>query len=176
MPVEKISLMKSAMDLALSILSRRTVTHYELEKYLRDKNVVSEKIIETISRLIDWGYLNDRRLAAEYCQLHSGRHSRLKIRKDLLLRGLDKILVEEVLSTAYPQEQELQLCMALARQIWERERYCLDKQKRRDKVNNKIPRKILLHNKVSVKLARLGYPYEMINKVLSGLANEKIVT
>ncbi|HWQ73080.1 MAG TPA: regulatory protein RecX [Desulfitobacteriaceae bacterium] len=168
--------MKSAMDLALNILSRRTVTRYELEKYLRDKNVVSEKITETISRLIDWGYLNDGRLAAEYCQLHSGRHSRLRIRKDLLLRGLDKILVEEVLSTSYPQDQELQLCMDLARRILERESYRLAKQKMREKVNNKIPRKILLHNKVSVKLARLGYPYEMINKVLSSLANGEIVT
>jgi len=168
--------MKSAMDMALNILSRRTVTRYELEKYLRDKNVVSEKITETISRLIDWGYLNDGRLAAEYCQSHSGRHSRLRIRQDLLLRGLDLLLVEEVLSTAYPQEQELQLCMGLARRIWERESYRLDNPKMRDKVNNKIPFQILLCNKVSAKLARLGYPYEMINKVLSGLANGKIVT
>jgi regulatory protein len=168
--------MKSAMAIALNILSRRPVTRYEIEKRLREKKIVSAEIAETISRLIDWGYINDYRFATEYCLLHSVRHSRLRIRKDLLFRGLDKVLADEVLSIAYPHEQEFQLCMSLAQRILERERLCSDKQTTQDKVNKKNSRRILLLNKTGGKLARLGYPCEMINKVLSSLANEKIVT
>jgi Uncharacterized protein conserved in bacteria len=173
---KKINSMKSAMDIALNILSRRPITQYEIEKRLRNNKIIPAEITETITRLIDWGYVNDHRFALEYCQLHSARHSRLRIRKDLLLRGLDKILVDEVLSITYTHEQELKLCMRLAQQILERERHCLAKQATRYKAGNKIPMDILLYNKAGAKLARLGYRYEMINQVLDCLANEKIVT
>jgi regulatory protein len=165
--------MKSAMDIALNILSRRPVTQYEIEKRLRNKKIIPIEITETIERLIDWGYINDYRFAAEYCQLYSSRHSRLRIRKDLLLRGLDRILVEEVLSIFYTPEQELKLCMSLAQQILEREKLRLAKKTIR---NNKIPLDNFLYNNTGVKLGRLGYTYEIINKVLTCLANEKIVT
>jgi regulatory protein len=166
--------MKSAMDIALNILARRPVTRYEIEKRLRDKKITPSEIDETISRLIDWGYINDRRFAAEYCQLYSVRYSKLRIRKDLLLRGLDKVLVDEVL-LSYSNEQELNLCINLAKQILERERFILAKQTTRNRTN-KIPQDILLYNKAGAKLGRLGYPYEMITKVLSALVNGKILT
>ncbi|MDD2233899.1 MAG: regulatory protein RecX [Desulfitobacteriaceae bacterium] len=166
--------MKSAMDIALNILARRPVTQYEMEKRLRDKKITPAEIADTISRLIDWGYINDRRFAAEYCQLYSVRHSKLRIRKDLLLRGLDKVLVDEVLEISYSNEQELKLCINLAKQILERERSKLAKQTTRNRTN-KIPQDILLYNKAGAKLVRLGYPYEMITKVLSTLVNGKIL-
>ncbi len=165
--------MKSAMDIALDILSRRSVTQSEMKKLLRDKKIVPNEIEETINRLIEWGYINDYRLATDYCQTRSGRHSRLKIQNDLCLRGLDKILVDEVLNNFYTLEQELLLCMTLAQQVLERESQRLAKQTTRNKAYSKIPQDILLQHKVCAKLARLGYSYEMINEVLSSLANGK---
>ncbi len=163
------------MNIALDILSRRSVTQFEMEKRLQDKKFTSKEIAETILRLIEWGYINDYRLATEYCQTRSGRHSRLKIQKGMRLRGLDKILVDEVLNNSYTLEQELQLCRNQARQISEREIQRLAKQTC-NKTYNKVPQDILLQHKVGSKLARLGYSYEMINEVLSNLANGKLVT
>ncbi|MFZ3101510.1 MAG: regulatory protein RecX [Desulfitobacteriaceae bacterium] len=168
--------MKSAMNIALDILSRRSVTQYEMEKRLQDKKIAPKESAEIILKLIEWGYINDFRLAMDYCQRRSGRHSRLKIRQDLWLRGLDKILVDEVLDNSYTLEQELQLCMKLAQQILDRESQRFAKQTACNKAYNKIPQDIFLQHKVGAKLARLGYPYEMINEVLSNSINEKLVT
>ncbi len=173
---KKTDTMKSAMDIALDILSRRSVTQYEMEKRLQDKKIAPNEIAEIILKLIEWGYINDFRLATDYCQIRSERHSRLKIRKDMRLRGLDKILVDEVLNSSYTIEQELQQCMNLAQQILARESQRLAQQTAHNKTKNKIPQDILLQHKISSKLARLGYSYEMINDVLSSLANGKLVT
>jgi regulatory protein len=167
--------MKTAMNIALAVLSRRTVTCQEMEKRLRDKKYSAGEINETVSRLISWGYLDDPRLIREYCQTYSRRHSRWRIRKDLLQRGLDKSLIDEVLTNYYSQEEEMELCLRLARQVLERER----KQRARplsEKSYSKVFRDITPLHRTGAKLARLGYPYDMISKALSILANEEIVT
>ncbi|MHB8125503.1 MAG: regulatory protein RecX [Desulfitobacteriaceae bacterium] len=168
--------MKSAMNIALNILSRRSVTQYEMEKRLKEKKIEPDEIAETILRLIEWGYINDYRLTTDYCQTRSRSHSRLKIRKDLRLRGLDEIFVDEILNNSYTLEQELQLCMNLTQKILKRESQRLAKQTTCNKAYSKIPQDILLQHKVGVKLMRLGFSYEMINEVLLSLANGKLVT
>jgi regulatory protein len=167
--------MKRAMDIALAVLARRPVTCHEIKKRLQDKKIAAEEISQTVSKLTEWGYLDDYRLTMEYCQTRSRRHSRLKIRKDLLQRGLDKVLVDEVLVNFYTQEQELQLCLHLAQQIIEREKqHCA--RLPRDKAGSRVFPNITPYQKAGAKLARLGYPYEMISKALSSLVNGEIVT
>lgn len=158
------------MDIALAVLARRPVTCHEIKKRLQDKKIAAMEITQTISRLTEWGYLDDHRLTTEYCQTRSRCHSRLKIRKYLLLRGVDKVLIDEVLTNFYTQEQEFQLCLHLAQQILERERqYC--ERLSRDKADSRVFRNISPYQKAGAKLARLGYPYEIINKALSSLLN-----
>lgn len=76
---------------------------------LRDKLLRAgypmEAVEDVVNRLIDAGYLNDRRYAEGYLRLHLADRSLARIRRDLAQKGIDRDLLAEVLC-AYEEENE----------------------------------------------------------------------
>ena len=187
--------MKSALEQALDSLARRAMTRQELEKRLRAKEYSDQQIIDAMRRIMEWGYIDDRRLALDYCQTRRQRYSRRRIREELRRRGVDAALIEEALDV-YSVEEEFKQCLALAEQLWQQEKLKPDREARRPKGTKteaqniskledydeadgqrsdqtKSARRFHLEQKVGRKLLYRGYPYELIHAVLKQIEGKE---
>lgn len=172
--------MPTALDTALDALSRRALSRWELEKRLVVKGFSGEEIIAALSRLQEWGYIDDRRLTIEYCQIRSQRYPRLRLREELRQRGVDLRLVDEVLRETFSEEQELEQCGILAEKLWEQEK---TKKSRELRLNTRVsegdsdgnqpgrdghetPDFTTMRERVGAKLLRRGYPLSVVVRAL----------
>lgn len=156
----------SARDRALRFLEARDRSRREVELRLRRANEAEEDVQDVIQWLTRLGYLDDRRfaitLAREKIRDAWGPH---RIRAELARKGVDRIIVEEIVGEGYEAEvyrdvaggvegAEEQLVRLVSRRFgkeWERD-----------------PEKA--QNKVSGFLARRGHDWELINSVLRRIA------
>ncbi len=110
--------MKSPMELALDYLSRRSFSRRELEMRLAAKGFAQGDIDQTIARVLEWGYLDDRRYALAYCTAHRERYSRRQVTEALRSRGIDGEIINGVMQESYSAEDEYRTCLMVARRIW----------------------------------------------------------
>ena len=91
---------RSAFAVALAILTRRDQSELELIRKLERKGFGAAAVAETIDRLRDCGYLDDRRLAGRLVEtaLASGRLTGFRLRQELRRRGISPELAAEVLA------------------------------------------------------------------------------
>lgn len=162
----KITERKSALDTALSYLSRRALTYYELQSRLGKKGYYEAEIEETLKRVKGWGYVNDKALALSFAQVKLVNFSRSRVKQDLLKRGIVAELVDEVLGGLYQPEQELSQCVALARKMWSEEAKRWENSYQYKKTYMYIPRELFLKQKVGQKLMQKGYQQEVIRQAL----------
>ena len=66
---EKNKKLKDPFDAAGEILGRRAYSSCDLSKKLLEKGYSKEDVAECISKLIDYGYLNDAEYAIRACQI-----------------------------------------------------------------------------------------------------------
>ncbi|BDV44695.1 regulatory protein RecX [Geotalea uraniireducens] len=85
---------------ALAILTRRDHSELELIRKLERKGFAPAEIAETVARLRDCGYLDDRRLAGRLVEtaLASGRLAGFRLRQELRRRGIPPELAAEALA------------------------------------------------------------------------------
>ncbi len=98
---------------ALSLLSRRNLSESELRKKLvPSPPAIIDRIVE---KCIEWGYLDDKRLAEAI--VHDGielkHHGPARLRRTLRERGIDRDLADEALaSSAVDQPSAVEQAMA----------------------------------------------------------------
>jgi len=160
--------LRSAREVALNSLSRRALTHYELETRLKEKGYESSEVHEVLDKMEKLGYLNDQELALTVSQSRLKRYSRRRVLQDLQNRGLGPQVVEEALESTYSSDDEFQQCLTLAKRWWEQEGKRWD-QKSQDKTKKSLPRELSLQQKVARKLIQRGYPSNMVRNVLDQL-------
>lgn len=161
--------MKSALDTALTFLSRRSLTRYELQIRLEKKEYSEEEISEAMRRVEGWGYINDRALALSFSQSKLMTYSRRRVRQELLKRGIPSTIIEEVLEQVFLPKQEFEQCADLANKLWSLEAKRWENSYQYKKTYAKIPRTLFLNQKVGQKLVQKGYPMEVIRRVLEDL-------
>lgn len=91
---------KYAMDSALTFLQYRMRSEREVADKLRRKGVGEAAAQETMVRLRELGYLNDRAFAAAYAEELSGRMGKRGIRQKLYERGIRDDAADEALEQA----------------------------------------------------------------------------
>jgi len=160
--------LKRAREVALNALSRRALTHYELETRLKEKGYESSEVQEVLEKMEKLGYLNDQELALTVSQSRLKRYSRRRVLQDLQHRGLDPQVVEEALASTYSIDAEFQQCLTLAKRWWEQEGKRWD-QKIQDKAKKSLPRELSLQQKIARKLIQHGYSSDMVRNVLDQL-------
>jgi len=150
---------KDLMDLALQALARRAFSSTELFFKLEQAGAPEILAKRIISRLRTFGYLDDRKYVEAYLQARRGQKSmgRIRIIRELQLKGLQTELIEAVLNSSYPEEEEE---TTLNRAL---EKKCRSLPSRVDS-NTGIDAKILarLYNY----LFRLGFPSDKIQRAL----------
>lgn len=159
------------MEVAINCLSRRSMTRYELESRLKEKDFHDSEVNKTILRLEEWGYLNDQELALSVCQSRLKRYSRRRVINDLQKRGLSSQMIEHALELNYASKDEYQQCLALAERWWSDEEKRWEQGLQSGRIKKPITRKLWLQQKVSRKLVQRGYPSDMIWNALSQLDN-----
>ncbi|AHF06650.1 regulatory protein RecX [Desulfitobacterium metallireducens DSM 15288] len=162
----KVNDLKSALDSALTYLSRRALTYYELETRLEKKGYSETEIAEAMVRVKGWGYVNDRALAVSFAQTKLVSYSLKRVKQELIKRGIAVELIDEVLEEIYEPEQELTQCIDLAKKMWSEEGRRWESSYQYKKTYMHIPREPFLKQKIGQKLMQKGYPQEIIRQAL----------
>jgi len=163
---------KSAKEAALDLLSRRALTHYELETRLKEKGYECSEINGVLEKLQGWGYLNDQELAVMYSKSRLKRYSRRRVQQDMQNRGLEPQLIEQVLGETYSCDDELEQCQVLAERWWVQEGKRWEHRNVVDKTKKTTPRELWLRQKIAQKLIQRGYPSDMVRNVLYHFSQE----
>lgn len=99
--------MDTALERALKLLSKQEYSQAKLREKLAGIGVDETELDQCVQRLIGWGYLDDRKYGSFRIELLQKRlKSQKYVRMDLLEKGLNQALVEELVETLYPIEEE----------------------------------------------------------------------
>ncbi|SMP48398.1 regulatory protein RecX [Anoxynatronum buryatiense] len=107
-----------AISAALNYLSYQSRTRQEMEKYLKIKEYTPKEITETLSRLSDYGYINDEsftRRVSEMTMQHplKGKNS---LPGKLARKGIDDELIQQAMEV-YDEKEDEKKALALARKF-----------------------------------------------------------
>lgn len=95
-----------AKQKALSLLKFSDRSEYEIRNKLSEAGY-SQSVIENIlSYLYEYNYLNDERFASNYIRIRKESKSKLLIRNELLSKGIDKCLIDRIVSEEYLSNDE----------------------------------------------------------------------
>lgn len=109
---------KDPLVLALKKLSARAYSQKELEEYLVKFDFSPEQIEEVMTKLLSWGYLDDKKLALDWYTYYTTQkpHGYLYIYKKLQEKGIPTQLITSLLDD-YDEKKELELARSLAEKI-----------------------------------------------------------
>jgi len=148
---------QSAFDSALRILSLRDHGRVELRRKLSERGFEAEEIRQSLTRLEDLSYLDDRRFSEAMIRSWVERkgHGFTSARSKLLKAGVDEVLIAEVMEESGDSINERKICLREAAR--KKSKLRGEARKRRDK---------LLRF-----LAGRGFPasivYDVVEKVMS---------
>jgi len=149
---------RQPFDVALDYLALRDRSEREIREYLRRKKYTDSEIEETIEKLKSYGYLNDEKFARSFAasRFSSGRSS-LFIRRELIKKGISPDLISRAIKDTKP---DLPGEINIAAQLVSK------------KYRPTLPLTPELKNRIISFLARRGYEWEIIRKVLFRLGEE----
>jgi len=106
---------KQALACALRLLTRRDRSSAELARKLRDRGIAEPLIGEVVARLLEAGYLDDRRFARAWAEsaVRNGRGYGPRLRLELARRGVPDEIVAEVLADVAAEYEERETLAAL---------------------------------------------------------------
>ena len=109
---------KTPMNAALRILSRRQVSSGQMKFLLLQKQFLPEEIDECIDRLEQWGYIDDKSLAADILEtmISNSPCGKKRCLYELDKRRFDRELATELVDRAYSELDEKALAFAAAEQ------------------------------------------------------------
>src|SRR6185369_16925746 len=153
-------LRRKTFDRAVKLLAAKPRSVAELrERLLRGKNT-NEEIVETvISRLREYGYLNDERFAFGYASYKVKQRpvGRRRLERDLKLKKVESAVANEALEMVYAATPEEQLIdQAIAKRL-----------RIRGKPKNRAETKSLFDH-----LLRQGFEFELVSEKIRSLASD----
>ena len=129
------------------------------ERLLRGKNT-NEEVVETvISRLREYGYLDDERFAFSYASYKVKQRpiGRRRLERDLKFRKIDNAVAGEALEMVYTETPEEQLIdQAIAKRL-----------RIRGKPKNRVEAKSLFDH-----LLRQGFEFELVSEKIRSLTTD----
>jgi len=151
--------LKKAKNQALKYLSYRNRSKWEVTQYLEKKQHSHLVIQQTLEYLESLDYVDDQRFALQWGQFNINKKKlgRNRLYLELLNKGIDRETLENILSTLYENNPEIQLAKECASKKWESLKGVeADKKKRR----------LFQH------LKRRGFPIDIIYQSLKKLDME----
>ena len=143
-------LLKQAKLKALRLLTDMDRTEEQLRTKLKQKEYPEEVVEQAIDYVKSFGYIDDLNYAKRFVESRKTSKSRKEIYAALMQKGLNKVYVEEALSTCYAYEDELQTIRGLL----------IKKHFSPENSSEEQKMKLIAY------LVRKGFAYESVRKVL----------
>jgi regulatory protein len=105
--------------IALRLLSRRWLTRKKLAEKLAARGIELQEIQQTCQRMAQLGYLDDERYARAWLRekLAAQKWGPLRLRPELIRQGISPELADGLVKEAFPQGEESQLALAVAKKL-----------------------------------------------------------
>ena len=151
--------LKKANNQELKYLSYRERSKREITQYLEKNNHSHLVIQQTLEYLENLDYIDDKRFALQWGQfkINQKKLGRNRLYLELLNKGIDQKILENILSTLYENNPEIQLAKECASKKWE---------SLKDVEADKKKRRLFQH------LKRRGFPTDIIYQSLIKLDME----
>jgi len=153
-------ILRKTFDRAVKLLAAKPRSVAELrERLLRGKNIDEEVVETVISRLREYGYLNDERLAFSYAsyKIKQKPVGRRRLERDLKLKKVDNTVANEALEMVFAETSEEQLIdEAIAKRV-----------RLRGKPKNRAEAKSLFDH-----LLRRGFAFDLVSERVRSLATD----
>ena len=153
-------LLRKTFERAVKLLAAKPRSVAELrERLLRGKNIDEEVVETVISRLREYGYLNDERLAFSYAayKVKQKPVGRRRLERDLKLKKIENSVANEALEMVYTETSEEQLIEeAIAKRV-----------RLRGKPKNRAEAKSLFDH-----LLRRGFAFDLVSDKVRSLATD----
>lgn len=152
---------KRTFDRAVKLLAAKPRSVAELrERLIRSRGVDKATVEEVISRLSEYGYLDDERFAFSYASLKVKQRpiGRRRLAQELKMKKVQASVADEALELVYAETREEDL---IDRAIEKRLRI-------RGRPKNRIEAKSLFDH-----LLRLGFEYELVSERVRSLVTHE---
>ena len=153
-------LRRRAFERAIKLLSTKPRSVAELrERLLQGKGINAEVVETVISRLQEYGYLNDERFAFGYASYKVKQRpvGRRRLERDLKLKKVESAVANEALELVYSETSEEQLIdQAIAKRL-----------RVRGRPKNRAEAKSLFDH-----LLRQGFQFELVSDKVQSLATD----
>ncbi len=95
--------------------------HREVRDKLRDMRMIPDAADSIMVHLIQEGFLNEERFAKAFVRgkFHQKKWGRIRLRKELELRGVSSYLIEKALSEEVPEDAYRETFESLAQKRWD---------------------------------------------------------
>ncbi|HZK33295.1 MAG TPA: RecX family transcriptional regulator [Tissierellaceae bacterium] len=146
-----------ALNYALRLLSYRQRSEKEISDALKRKGYMNKHIENVIASCLDKNYLNDKDFARSFTndKINLNKYGPERIKHELLLKGVSKTIIDEVVD--YDRDEQYELAKEVANK----------------KINSyKNDKKRDIYRKMSGFLQRRGFSYDIISKVVREILNE----
>lgn len=158
--IEKQEELFSLKNSALRIISRRPHSAFELKVKLQKKRFNKDDIAPIIQDFQDRGYLSDRDFAFRYAEeAISKKKGLIKIKGELISKGINREIIDEVMSSVEDEESLLENAKSLANRK-------LSSLKHKSLEKNQLKQKLYSH------LISKGYNHTIIRQVIDELLSE----
>ncbi len=105
---------KRARSMLLKMLTYRSRSIKEAIDYLKNKGFTDDTCEAIISEMINYGYLNDEKFADNFISYRKNQgYGILKVRHELIIKGIDRDLIEEKLDASFSRDDDLDRIKAL---------------------------------------------------------------
>lgn len=153
----KAILYKRGKERALYYLKSSDKTSSQIKKKLKEGYYPIDIIDKIIDFLINYGYVDDVRYTKNYISYNGKKKSIINMRKDLLLKGIEKDVIDSVLDECDYDSEEQERVAIYA--------YCSRKMK--SDMDEKE------YNKFLMSLLRKGFKYEVIKSTVDTYMQEQ---
>lgn len=142
-----------ARELCLSYLDKGLKSRWEVSQELLKNNIREEIVNETLSKIEGFGYIDDQVLTKAFIKSKIRTKGKLKVKKDLLDKGIDSEIIEDSFTDEVREEEYNSLLEACEKKF--------NSLKNREKDKGKLREKIMRF------LLSRGYEYEMVKDGLA---------
>ncbi|MDD2401109.1 MAG: regulatory protein RecX [Clostridia bacterium] len=150
---------KNPLSVALKKLSYHSYSKKEMEKRLIILEYSKEEIADVVAKLLDWGYLNDSKLALYFYEYYTNIKpcGYFYIKNKLIEKGIPQEIIDSVL-TNYDQDEEYIVAKRVSEKFLNNKEYDMSS--------------VTIKGKLARCLNRKGFSNSTILKVLSDNFNE----
>jgi len=154
--ITHVILPKRAKLRAMNLLKSRLYSEKQLRDKLKDGDYPPQVIDEAIEYVSSYNYINDRRLAEEYIRIHLQDKSRMRIKQDLIGKGISSETIRAAFETCEEEGFGCDEAEQIKRLLQKRN---FDPSERSD---------LREWNKQYAFLMRKGYSRDVISRVMGG--------